>query len=148
MLSFVEGDNYGSIYILLYTAIQFEEHHFLNMLSFFQCVFLPSLSKAPVHMYVDLCMCLWFNSIDKHACFESVPFCLYFYSSVANLENRDADTYSTSFIIQILKSYPSFLCFQKKLKMAKICEALCWDFDRTCFEFVEHFLTEEQYLLC
>jgi hypothetical protein len=42
--SFLQGNNYGSLYILLHAAIRFDEHHLLKMLYLFQCV-LDSLSK-------------------------------------------------------------------------------------------------------
>ena len=41
-LSFVHGDRYGSIFILLHVDIQ---HHLLNTLSFFHLIFFASLSK-------------------------------------------------------------------------------------------------------
>ena len=44
-LSFVHGNRYGSIFILLHVDIQLCQHHLLNMLSFFHFIFLASLSK-------------------------------------------------------------------------------------------------------
>jgi hypothetical protein len=44
-LSFVQGDRYGSICILLHADIQLDHHHLLKMLSFFHCIVLASLSK-------------------------------------------------------------------------------------------------------
>ena len=44
-LSFVHGDRYGSIFILLHVDIQLCQHHLLNMLSFFYLVFFVSLSN-------------------------------------------------------------------------------------------------------
>jgi hypothetical protein len=44
-LSSVQGGKYGSIWIFLYAAVQFVQHHLLKILSFFQCVFLASLSR-------------------------------------------------------------------------------------------------------
>ena len=44
-LSFVHGDRYGSIFILLHVDFQLCQHHLLNMLSFYHFVFLASLSK-------------------------------------------------------------------------------------------------------
>lgn len=49
-LSFVQGEKYGCVYILLHVATQFDQDHLLKMLSFLQCLFLTSLSKI---------MCLW-----------------------------------------------------------------------------------------
>jgi hypothetical protein len=42
-LSFVQGVKYGSIFILLHTDHQLEQHHLLKMLSFFQYMFLASV---------------------------------------------------------------------------------------------------------
>lgn len=42
-LSFVQGNNFGSIWILLHAAVCFDQHHLLEMLSVSQCVFLASL---------------------------------------------------------------------------------------------------------
>ena len=44
-LSFVQGDKYGSICVLLNAEIQWYQHHLLKMLSLFHCIFLASLSK-------------------------------------------------------------------------------------------------------
>ncbi|CAO2631641.1 hypothetical protein LEMLEM_LOCUS21397, partial [Lemmus lemmus] len=38
-LSFVHGDRYGFIFILLHVDIQLCQHHLLNMLSFFHLTF-------------------------------------------------------------------------------------------------------------
>ena len=44
-LSFVYGDRYGSIFILLHVNVQLCQHHLLNILSFFHFIFFASLSK-------------------------------------------------------------------------------------------------------
>ena len=44
-LSFVHGDGYGSIFILLQVDIQLFQHYLLKMLSFFLCMVLAPLSK-------------------------------------------------------------------------------------------------------
>jgi hypothetical protein len=48
-LSFVQGDKYGSMCILLHEDIQLDRHNLLKMLSFFHCMVLTSLSKSSVH---------------------------------------------------------------------------------------------------
>lgn len=48
-LSFVAGDRYGSIFILVHPAIQFEQHRLLKMLCFLQCVCLTSSQKSGVY---------------------------------------------------------------------------------------------------
>jgi hypothetical protein len=44
-LSFVQGDKYGSIFILLHTDRQLEQHHLLKMVSFFHCTFVAFVKK-------------------------------------------------------------------------------------------------------
>ena len=44
-LSFVHGDRYGSIFILLQVDIQLCQHHLLKKLSFFHCIVLAPLLK-------------------------------------------------------------------------------------------------------
>ena len=44
-LSFMQGDKYGSVYVLLHADIQLYQHNLLKMLSFFHCMVLASLSK-------------------------------------------------------------------------------------------------------
>ena len=44
-LSFMHGDRYGSIFILLHVDVQLCQHHLLNMLSFFHLIFFASLSE-------------------------------------------------------------------------------------------------------
>jgi hypothetical protein len=63
-LSFVQGDKCGSIFILLHTDSQLDEHHILKTLSFFHCIFLLSLSSD--HKCVVLFLGLQFYSIDPH----------------------------------------------------------------------------------
>ena len=52
-LSFVHGDIYGSIFILLRVDIQLCQHHLLKMLSFFHCIVLAPCQKSGVHRFVD-----------------------------------------------------------------------------------------------
>jgi hypothetical protein len=44
-LSFIQDDKYGSIFILLHTVSQLDQHHLLKVLFFPHCIFLASLSK-------------------------------------------------------------------------------------------------------
>ena len=48
-LTYAQGDKYGSICILLCVVIQFNHHHWLKMMYFFQGAFLSSLLKRGVH---------------------------------------------------------------------------------------------------
>ena len=63
-LSFVQGDKYGSIFILLHTDSQLDQHHLLKMLF----IILASLSKSSDHKCVVLFLGLQFYSIDQHVC--------------------------------------------------------------------------------
>jgi hypothetical protein len=51
-LSFVKGDKYGSIFILLHVDLQLDQYHLLKMFSFFYCMVWASLSKI---MYRQMC---------------------------------------------------------------------------------------------
>lgn len=57
-LNFVQGDIYGSIFILLYVSIQFDQHHSLNMLNmliFLQCgVFFLLFQNSGVSRCIEL----------------------------------------------------------------------------------------------
>jgi hypothetical protein len=50
-LSFVQGDKYGLICILLHADIQLDYDHLLQMLSFFHCMVLASGQKSSVHWF-------------------------------------------------------------------------------------------------
>jgi hypothetical protein len=62
-LNFVQGDKYGSIFILLYIGTQLDQCHLLKMLSFFHSMLV--YQKTSVHRSVSLFLDLWFNSIDQ-----------------------------------------------------------------------------------
>ena len=51
-LSFVQGDKYGSICILLHADIQLDQHHLLKMLSFFHYMVLTFFVKNQVSIGV------------------------------------------------------------------------------------------------
>ena len=52
-LSFVHGDRYGSIFILLCVDIQLYQHHLLSMFSFFHLIFLILCQKSGVQRSMD-----------------------------------------------------------------------------------------------
>ena len=62
-MSFVHGDRYGSIFVLLHVHIQLCQHHLLNMLSFFPFDIFCSLQKLGVRRCVCLYLGLLFGSI-------------------------------------------------------------------------------------
>lgn len=52
-VNFMQGDGYGSIFIL-HVAIQCDQHPLFKMLSFLQCVLLPSVSKSSGYESISL----------------------------------------------------------------------------------------------
>ena len=119
-LSFVQGDRYGSIFILLHADIQLDQHHLLKMLSFIRCIFLASLAESCVHRHLDLLLGLQFDSIDKPVCFYANIMWgfFYYYCFEEQFEIRDGDASGSYFIIQYCFSFPwlfvcLFVCFSK-----------------------------------
>lgn len=74
-------------------------------------------NKAPVGVWAHFWI---FNSIPliNMSAFVPKPCCFYHYSPVVQLEVRNGDSSSSSFIIQDLSRYPEFLCFHLKLKFS------------------------------
>lgn len=71
-ISFVWGDNYEFIWILLRVAIQFDQHHLLKILPFFYSVYFCLLNqKLDDQKYVNFCLVLQFNLIYLRVCFYS-----------------------------------------------------------------------------
>lgn len=52
-VNFMQGDGYGSMFIL-HVAIQCDQHPLFKMLSFLQCVLLPSVSKSSGYESISL----------------------------------------------------------------------------------------------
>lgn len=108
-LSFVQGDKYVSIWILLHLVQPAPVVEDAVFFFFFQFVFLASLSKIKhVHVWV-------FDSIPliDVSVFVPVQWCFYCYSSVVQFEIRGFDTPYSSFIIQnfvVVVCYPRFFC--------------------------------------
>lgn len=53
----MQGDGYGSMFIL-HVAVQCDQHPLFKMLSFLQCVLLPSVSNTSGHENISLAMSL------------------------------------------------------------------------------------------
>ena len=78
-MSFVQGEKYESTCILLHADIQLDQHYLLNMLLFFHWgLFIQN-------KHVDMCLSLWFDSIDQFA-FMTIQSEFYYYSCVGQLE--------------------------------------------------------------
>jgi hypothetical protein len=68
-LSFVQGNKYGSICILLHADIQLDQHSLLQVLSFFHYMVLASLSEIKCPWVFGSTSGSSFNSIDQPVCF-------------------------------------------------------------------------------
>lgn len=112
-LNFVLLDKYGSICNLLHIDFQLDKYHLLKMFSISVVYFWHSFQKSAVHMNVDLCLGLWFYSINHHVSFYVIPCDFYYCSSVIQVEISDGDASRTSFIFQDCSSYSVclFVCF-------------------------------------
>ena len=66
-LSFVQGDKYGSVFILLHTDSQLDQHHFLKMHSFLVYVW-HLCQRSSDCKFVILFLGLQFYSINQHVC--------------------------------------------------------------------------------
>ena len=73
-------------YILLQADIQFNQHHLLKMLSFFQCVFPATLSKVRRPTFLALCLGIQFDSTDQNVCLYTNTMLFYYYSSIVQLK--------------------------------------------------------------
>ena len=100
-LSFVHGDRYGTISILLHVDIQFCVHHLLKMLSFFHFIILASFFKNG--LFIDIWINIWiFDLIPlvNLSVFMTIPSCFHYCSSLIELDVRDGDASRSSFIVQ------------------------------------------------
>jgi hypothetical protein len=111
-LDFVQGEKYGSIFILLHADIHatFVE----DVLTFHLYIFgfvKNQLSKVWVYLWV-------FNSISlMHLPVSITILCsFYCYYSVVQLKVKDSDISRTSFIVQNHLRYPGYSGFYMKLR--------------------------------
>jgi hypothetical protein len=116
-LIFVQGNNIGSICILLHADLQLSQHHLLKMLSFFPLNGFSSFVKDQVTIYVWVHFWV-FNSVPFIFLHVSVPipyrcFVLFVLSyhncSVVQLEFQDGDFPRRSFIVENSFHCPGFL---------------------------------------
>ena len=80
--------------------------------------------------------------------FMSIPSCFHYCSSVIELDVRDGNASSSSFVIQDCFGSSGFLVFPYKVEYHsfKVCEELCWDIDGDCIESIA--LVGLPFLLC
>ena len=109
-LSFVQGDRYESICILLLADIQLDQHHLLKMLFISIVQFWLLCQKSNVHRCVGLFQGLWFYSIDQPVCFSTNTICFFYYCCAMQLQIRDSDGSRNSFIVQDCFRYPGVFC--------------------------------------
>jgi hypothetical protein len=112
----------------------------LLKMQFFSVYFWPLYQKLDIHSYVNLCLCLPFNSIDSISVFLAIPSCFYYYTSVVLFEVRDGNIGSL-LLLRIVFSYPGFFVFPYVAEncLAKLCEELYCNFDVDCIESVDCF---------
>jgi hypothetical protein len=115
-LSYVQGDKYGSVCIILHADIQLDQQHLLKMLSLFFVVwFWIFCQKSSVCKYV---VCFWvFDSIPLIHLSVSIPtsFRFYYYCSVVQLEVRNSDTSRSILLFRTILGILGFLVFHIKL---------------------------------
>ena len=107
---FVYGVRKCSKFIFLQMADQFSEHHLLKRLSFFHCIFLPSLSKI---VSVGSWIYLWafcFVPFIYISVFVPVPYCLDDCGFLVEPEVRQVDCSSSILLSQDYFGYPRFFC--------------------------------------
>ena len=142
LLSFVQSDKYGSIFILLPEDIQLDKHHLLKMLCPFHCMdfgfFVNNEMSIGefVCMCVCVCVCVYFRifySIPLIILSLSIPipcsFC--YYCSVVQLEVKDNEIQKE--VLLLYKIVLTNLCFCFSIwswqYFFNICKELCWNFD-------------------
>ena len=104
-LSCVQGDKYGTIYILLLVDIQLNQHNLLKMLSFFKCPYVW------VYFWVFDSTSLIYVSVSI-----LIPCGFYHYFSEVQLEVRDSDPSQSPFIVQHCFGYPGFFAFPYEIE--------------------------------
>jgi len=118
------------------------------MLSFFYCIFLASLSK--IKCALSVWFYFWvFNSIPlvNLSASVSTPCSFYHYCSVVELEVRDSEFTSHSFIVKNCFLCFGFFAFPDEFENCFFCvfEELFWDFDGDCIESVDCFWQDGQF---
>ena len=107
-LSFVQGDKYESFYTLLHTNRQSDQLYLMKMVFFFSVHFWLPCQRLSVHSYVGLCLSLWFYSIDHLSVSVPIPFSLYHYCFVIQLEVKGRDIPRRSFTVEDYFGFPGF----------------------------------------
>ena len=117
-LSFVQGNKYGFIFILLHEDMQLIQHHSFKMLSFFSLYFFHYVFVSLLKNQVSLGVWVYFRVLDLNLLISmsvSVPIpCSFFknhYCCVIQLKVRDGDSSWNPFIVQDCFRNPWVFCF-------------------------------------
>jgi hypothetical protein len=154
-LTFIQGNKYGSICILLHADIHLSQHHLLKTLSFSIVWFWLLCQKSSVHMYVLLFLGLWFNCIDQPVWFYTNTMQILSPSYCSTSWGQDSDSSKSSFIGLDCFGYPGFLfvclfvCsvfpYEVENCSFKVCKELCWNFDRDCIDSLDCFWLDHHF---
>jgi len=112
-LSFVQGDKYRPICILLHADLQWNQPHLLKMQSFFFIEqFYPLCQRSCDHSCIGSFLDLQFYSTDLPACLcTNIIHFFNHYFSVIQLDVRDGDSPRNSFIVENSFLYPGIFAF-------------------------------------
>ena len=111
--SFVKGDKYEYICILLHVNIQLFQDHLLKMRSsLLYCFgfFVKNQMSVRLWIYVLVYHLILLINVSI---FMLIPHCFYYYSSVAGIEIRNGDASGSSFIVQDCFQLSWVFCFSK-----------------------------------
>jgi hypothetical protein len=112
-LSFVQGDKYGSIFILLHTDSQLDQR-FLFFFFFFIVYFWDLCQRSNDCKCVVLFLGFQFYSIVQHFCLctNTMQFFFFnYYCSIVKLGVKDGGSSSSSFIVKNHFRYSGFSAF-------------------------------------
>ena len=141
-LSFVQGNEDGSICILLHADCKLNQHYLLEMLSFFPLDGFSSFVKdqETIGVWFDFSV---FNSIPLIYLPFTVQITCSFYHhcSMLQLEVRD------SFLVENSFCYPGFLVIPNEFENCSFYrfEELSWNFDGDCIEYVDCFQKDSHF---
>jgi len=117
-LNSVQDDKYGSMFILLRTDHQLDQHHLLKMSSF-PTVRFDFFVKDQVT--IGVWVYFWafdFIPLVELSVFVPIPCGFYHYCSVVQLEVRDSDSLRSSFTVENFLANLGILFFHMKLRIS------------------------------
>ena len=112
-LSFMHGNRYGSIFLLLHDDIQLCQHHLLNFFSFYIfCFFVKN------QVFIGVWINIWVSDLVPLVLLfvlMPMPGCFQYCSSVVEFEVKDCDASRSSLLYRIVLAILRFLFFHMKL---------------------------------